>query len=156
MKRLFFLLLAVILFSCKDNVTVLNTYVYIYEQDARFDAADINKMMEYQGNQVKDNELNDSIRWNNMTLIDSTFLPKSKRNVYIYKHLSKNGPYTICYTTKDKTKLVAYFSNEADSSIYYVIKNIEFRKIVLELLEDKKFAFYQLYEKPLPGIEIIY
>jgi hypothetical protein len=152
MKNRFFLILLLIFsIGCTPKKTS-NRFVYKYEQDSQFDTNDFGKMMHYKGNVINENQLNDSICWNQMTLIDSTFLKKSKMNVYLYKFLSNKFGDNVCFITKQKEKLIGYSFKEADLSIYYVNKNTELKFVILELINSIFFILNQS-EKPLPERE---
>lgn len=134
--------------GCITPKKTSNRFVYKYEQDSQFDTNDYGKMMNYKGNVIIEDQLNDSICWDEMTLIDSTFLKKSKKSVYIYKITSNKFRDNVCFVNKQKEKLIGYSFKEADFSIYYVNMNTELKFVILELINSNFFLNQR--EKPLP------
>lgn len=150
MKRILFVISLLFMVNCQDNPDLKRLYGYQYQQDSSFDNSDVDEIMESQYNILDESQLNDSINWSKMKLVDSVFLQKNACQIYMYRYDSENGGDYLCYTTKDSIKLIIYGAIKIDTELVYIIKDYEFKRIINELIKTKKFVLNQVNENKNP------
>jgi hypothetical protein len=153
MKKIIVLMSLLFLISCQEKSKLKRLYCYQYQQDSSFDKSDIEKMLDNKSNVLDESQLNDSIHWSKMKLVDSIFLKENAHQLYVYRYDSENGENYLCYTTKDSIKLIAYGAIKIDTELVYVIKDHKFKKVMYELIKNDKFIFNQLNEKMPPWLK---
>lgn len=152
MKRILFGLGFLFVIGCQNKPDLKRLYSYHYQQDSSFDESDINEMLNSEYNTIDESQLNDSIKWTKMKLVDSIFLKENACQIYAYRYKSEKSEDYLCYTTKDAVKLVVYASVKIDTDLIYVLKDQKFKKVITELIKNDRFVFNQLNEKIPPEL----
>lgn len=147
MKRTLYLISLFFLANCQNKPDFKRLYSYQYQQDSSFDKSDIDQMLEDKHSVIDESQLNDSINWKKMKLVDSVFLKESVCKVYMYRFASENNGDYLCYMTEDTIKLIAYGAIKIDTELIYVLRDYKFKKVINELIKNDKFIFNQLNEK---------